>query len=103
MLQAETLARRQAAHAALASVLGDEPYRRTWHRAQSIVGPDDEVADELEANVAVALRRGAVMSAIADLQRSAQLTRSSATRGHRLLRRPSTPSASAGPTWWTSW
>ena len=85
VLQAETLARRQAAHAALASVLDDEPYRRTWHRAQSIVGPDDEVADELEANVAVALRRGALLSAIADLQRSAQLTRSSATRGHRLL------------------
>jgi hypothetical protein len=49
------------------------------------VGPDDEVADELEANVAEALRRGAVMSAIAALQRSAQLTRSSARRGHRLL------------------
>jgi AAA ATPase domain len=86
VLQAETLARRQAAHAALAAVLDGEPYRRTWHRAQSIVGPDDEVADELEANVAVALRRGAVMSAIADLQRSAQLTRSSARRGRRLLR-----------------
>jgi hypothetical protein len=85
VLQAETLARRQAAHAALAAVLDGEPYRRTWHRAQSIVGPDDEIADELEANVAVALRRGAVMSAIAGLQRSAQLTRSSATRGHRLL------------------
>jgi hypothetical protein len=85
VLQAETLARRQAAHAALASVLDAEPYRRTWHRAQSIVGPDDEVADELEADVGVALGRGAVMSAIAGLQRSAQLTRGSAKRGHRLL------------------
>ncbi len=52
-------------------MLDDEPYRRTWHRAQSIVGPDDRVADELEANAALALGRGAVMSAIADLQRSA--------------------------------
>lgn len=85
ILQAETLTRRQAAHAALASVLAGEPYRRTWHRAQSIVGPDDEIADELEANVQEALRRGAVMSAIADLQRSAQLTSSSGRRGHRLL------------------
>jgi hypothetical protein len=85
VLQAETLTRRQAAHAAVASALDGDPYRRTWQRAQSIIGPDDEVADELEANVAVALRRGAVMSAIADLQRSAQLTRSSARRGHRLL------------------
>jgi hypothetical protein len=85
VLQSETLTRRQAAHAALAKVLAGDPYRRTWHRAQSIVGPDDQIADELEANVAVALGRGAVMSAIADLQRSAQLTSSSARRGHRLL------------------
>jgi tetratricopeptide (TPR) repeat protein len=85
ILQAETLTRRQAANAALATVLVDEPYRRTWHRAQSIVGPDDAIADELEANVAVALRRGGVMSAIADLERAAQLTSSSGRRGHRLL------------------
>jgi hypothetical protein len=85
VVQSESLTRRLAAHAALAEVLADEPYRRTWHRAQSIIGPDDQIADELEANVAVALGRGAVMSAIAGLQRSAQLTSSSARRGHRLL------------------
>jgi hypothetical protein len=84
ILHAASLVRRQAAHAALAEVV-DEPYRRTWHRAQSIVGPDDEIADELEANVELALRRGAVMSAIRDLERSAQLTSDSARRGHRLL------------------
>jgi hypothetical protein len=33
VLQAETLTRRQAAHAALASALDGDPYRRTWHRA----------------------------------------------------------------------
>ncbi len=85
VLQSETLTRRQAAHAALAEVLTDDPYRRTWHRAQSIVGPDDQIADELEVNAALALSRGAVMSAIADLQRAAQLTSASARRGHRLL------------------
>ena len=85
VLQSETLTRRMAANAALADVLTGEPYRRTWHRAQSIIGPDDQVAAELEANAAIALGRGAVMSAIADLQRSAQLTSVSATRGHRLL------------------
>lgn len=57
VLQAETLSRRQAAHAALARVLADQPYRRTWHRAQSIVGPDHEIAGELEASAAVALSR----------------------------------------------
>ena len=40
-VEPETLARRQAALAALASVLDGDPYRRTWHRAQSIVGPDE--------------------------------------------------------------
>jgi tetratricopeptide (TPR) repeat protein len=86
VLQSERLARRKAAHAALADVLADEPYRRTQHRAQSVVGLDDRIADELEANAAVALGRGTVMSAIADLERSAQLTAGSTPRGHRLLK-----------------
>lgn len=86
ILQAERVTRRQAAHAALAEVLADEPFRRAWHRAQAIVGPDDEVAEELEATVEESLRRGAVMSAISSLERAAHLTSSSALRGHRLLR-----------------
>ena len=85
VLQSETVTRRHAANAALAAVLVDEPYRRTRHRAQSIIRPDDQIADELEATAAVALRRGAVMSAVADLERAAQLTSGSAGRGHRLL------------------
>jgi hypothetical protein len=85
VLQSETLTRRMAANAALAEVLTGEPYRRTWHRAQSIVGPDDEVAGELEANAAIALSRGAVMSAIGDLRCSARLTRVPEVRGRRLL------------------
>ncbi len=56
VLQSETLTRRMAANAALAEVLTGEPYRQTWHRAQSIVGPDDQVADELEANAAIGVR-----------------------------------------------
>ncbi|GAA3228298.1 LuxR family transcriptional regulator [Actinocorallia longicatena] len=85
VLQAESLERRQAAHAAVAAVLGADPYRRAWHRGQSIVGPDDEIADELETSAVLAAGRGAVMSAIGLLQRSAQLTGASARRGHRLL------------------
>jgi hypothetical protein len=84
ILQAESLARHQSAHRALAHSL-DDMYRRTWHRAQSIVGPDDRIADALEANAAQALSRGAVIAAINDLERSAQLTSWSALRGHRLL------------------
>src|SRR5438445_424315 len=76
---------RQAGNAALADVISDEPYRQVWHRAQAIVGPDDEIADALVANVAIALGRGGVMFAIRDLQRAAQLTSDSARRGRRLL------------------
>jgi len=85
VLQLEPITRRHAANAALAEVLADEPYRRIWHRAQSITGPDDEVADELEASHLVSLRRGSVTGAIWALERSAQLTTDSPARGRRLL------------------
>jgi tetratricopeptide (TPR) repeat protein len=85
ILSIESVDRRQAAHTALATALSDNVYRRTWHKAMSIVGPDDEVADELEGNVSSSLARGAVVTAISELERSAQLTTGSAQRGHRLL------------------
>ena len=85
VLQRESMTRQFAAHAALAEVLGAEPYRRVWHRAQSITGPDDEVADALADGHLIALRRGSVTSAIRALERSAQLTTDSARRIRRLL------------------
>ena len=86
ILQTERTARIQAAHAAVAQTVAGEPYRRAWHRAQAIVGPDDQVADELEETVEDSLRRGAVMTAIGSLERAAQLSGASSKRGHRLLR-----------------
>ncbi|SOD74955.1 AAA ATPase-like protein [Jatrophihabitans sp. GAS493] len=85
VLQRETMARRHAAHAAVADVLIADSYRRSWHRAWSIVGPDDDVAAELAATVPDSLRRGAVMSAVSSLERAAQLTSSSARRGSWLM------------------
>ncbi|WP_371552044.1 AAA family ATPase [Streptomyces sp. NBC_00554] len=85
VLDAETPARRQAANAAMAQVLAEHPDRRTWHRAQSVNGPDDELADELADAHTSLLRRHGVVAAIWALERSAQLTADSATRGHRLL------------------
>jgi len=85
VLQRETVTRRYAANAALADVLADQPYRRIWHRAQSITGPDDAVADELEESCKISLSRGSVTGAIWALERSAQLTTDSARRGRRLL------------------
>ena len=85
VLQFEPISRRHAANAALAAVLENEPFRRTWHRAHAVLGPDDAVADELEHNHATSLRRGSVMSAIWSLERSAQLTTDPTKRGRRLL------------------
>jgi DNA-binding CsgD family transcriptional regulator len=85
ILQSESLHRRHAAHQALAAVLIDEPYRSTWHRAQGTIGKDDLLADELEYNHTIGIRRGSVPAAIAALERSAQLTTESAVRGRRLL------------------
>jgi DNA-binding CsgD family transcriptional regulator/tetratricopeptide (TPR) repeat protein len=85
VLEAETPARRQAANAAMAQVLVEHPGRRTWHRARSVDGPDDEIADELADAHASLLRRHGVVAAIWALERSGQLTADSATRGHRFL------------------
>ena len=85
VIGSETPSRRAAANQALARVLVDDHYRRTWHRAQAIEGPDDEVADELEASHLMSLRRGSVAEAIWALERSAQLTTDSSVRGRRLL------------------
>ena len=85
ILGSESARRRQQAHRALAVALAGQPYRRAWHRAQAIVGPDDEVADELERNHDLSVRRGSVSGAIAALERSAQLSTSPATRVRRLL------------------
>jgi DNA-binding CsgD family transcriptional regulator len=84
LLATEPIHRVHAANAALADTLS-ETYRRSWHRAQSIVGPDDAIANELEAVASIPLRRGAVISAILCLERSAQLTSASVERGHRYL------------------
>jgi DNA-binding CsgD family transcriptional regulator len=86
ILVSESPRRRQQAHAALAAVLAGQPYRRAWHRAQAVIGPDDEVADDLEYNHDISVRRGSVSGAIAALERSAQLSSSPATRVRRLLR-----------------
>jgi tetratricopeptide (TPR) repeat protein len=83
--QAAGLVRRQAAHASLAAALDTDRYRRAWHRAMSIVGPDDEAADELAENAAVSLARGATSRAVAELERAAELSVDPARRGHRLL------------------
>ncbi|MEZ0075551.1 AAA family ATPase [Planotetraspora sp. GP83] len=75
----------QQAHAALATLLADQPDRRAWHRASATVLPDEEVALELEQAARRARRRGAVTVAVTAQQRAAELTPDPRRRGSRLL------------------
>jgi DNA-binding CsgD family transcriptional regulator len=83
--QAE-LTERMAVHAALAETLASEPDRSIWHKAAATIAPNEEVAAHLEESAARAHRRGAVLAAVAALERSAGLSGEPSRRGERLLR-----------------
>jgi DNA-binding NarL/FixJ family response regulator len=72
--QKASLSQRQIGHAALADVLHGQPERAVWHRAASLVGPDETIASELEAAARHAQRRGGMAVAVSALQRAAELS-----------------------------
>ncbi|WP_433364945.1 AAA family ATPase [Actinoplanes sp. CA-142083] len=74
-------------HAALAEVTdpAQDPDRRAWHRAQAVLGQDDEVAAELEGSADRARARGGWSAASAFLDRAASLTTDPARRGTLLV------------------
>ncbi|MER7450297.1 AAA family ATPase [Nocardia beijingensis] len=78
---------RRAAHRWLAEATDarTDMDRRAWHRALSCIGPDDEIAAELEQAATRAETRGGVSAAAAFLARAAAFTRDPARRIDRCL------------------
>ncbi|WP_438872432.1 ATP-binding protein [Paractinoplanes maris] len=78
---------RRGAHGALAAATDPEldPERRAWHRAQSLLDPDEEAAAELERSAGRARARGGSAAAAAFLQQASELTPEPANRARRAL------------------
>jgi tetratricopeptide (TPR) repeat protein len=82
--QVMSMSQRRAAHTALAGLLDGHPDRRAWHQAAAVLGPDEQVAADLEAAASRAERRGALTTAVDALRRAAKLSEDAPSRGRRL-------------------
>ena len=78
-----TAGQRRGAHAALAAVLTGE--QRAWHLAGAVIGPQEDVAAELERAGAEAAARRAFSSASATLERAARLSPAADAVARRLV------------------
>lgn len=76
---------RRRVHGALAAAIDPaaEPDRHVWHLAHSLVGPDDQVGDELARQAATARDRGGLAAAAAFLERAASCATDPSTRVER--------------------
>ncbi len=87
VFQAATPDDRRRAHRALAEATDPEvdPDRRAWHRARAAVGPDEDVAADLERSAGRAEARGGLAAAAALLEQATALTPEPACRAGRAL------------------
>jgi DNA-binding CsgD family transcriptional regulator len=78
---------RRQVHDALASVIDPEvdPDRRAWHRARAALGPDEQVAAELQNCASRAAEMGGLASAAAFLHSAVTMTPDPAARAQRAL------------------
>jgi len=78
---------REQSHSALAEVTDPEldTERRAWHRSQSVHGPDEQAAAELETGAELAKARGCLAAAGAYLQRAVALSLDPARRTDRAI------------------
>jgi DNA-binding CsgD family transcriptional regulator len=86
VLASATVAQRQRAHAALASVLQGEEHadRRVWHHALATLTADENVAAALEAAGRRSQLRGGHASAATAFERAAELSDAEPSRTRRL-------------------
>jgi len=83
--QAATADQLRSAHDALAEAFADEPDRAVWHRAAAVSGPNEAVAEALDAAANRATLRGAGDVAVSALERAAELTAEPQRRAQRLF------------------
>jgi DNA-binding CsgD family transcriptional regulator len=78
---------RREAHLAFANTLNDvlESDQRAWHRAAAAVGPDADIADELESTADRARLRSGHAAAATALERAAELSAESGSQARRLV------------------
>ncbi len=78
---------RRRVHGALASVIDLAAYRdrKAWHRASASVGPDEDVAAELEASAETALSHGGYSAVGSLFLRAAELSPDASDRADRTI------------------